>query len=226
MKKYLLIILILWWKSGNSQSYEVNFNYPDNQDSSIVSELYSNCANRVQIAIFNINKNSQERKFKLQAEQGETKIKKDYEILAPADKKEMKISVLLKKKIIATKIFPAKMVPLPQIDFIVPGKKTVLSNGFIVNMNDIISFHFNIDKNFLRICPDDTLYQAAVITVVRNGNIRNTKNINGDISLKDFGLNHSETIKLELNKFKRINYNGEIFMFDASPEEFLILKIE
>ena len=146
-----------------------------------------------------------------------------YYLIDPGSNSPVWLDIYKGSKSIGRRKFLVKEPPVPQIDFMTTDNK-VLANGFIVNTKSPISVVFHPDSAYAALCPGDINYSATDITVVQNGNVRTPRTISGSFKLDDFGLKSGETIKLELNRYKRINYKGEAFE-SASPEDFLILKI-
>jgi hypothetical protein len=224
MDRYLLLLLLIAANIAYSQSYEISFSGYHESDSTHTVTIFNNAANGGTIKVTEASTNHSLNNFGIDCNGCKIEKKGVHYFIDPENNPESILIIYKGKKKIGRLTFKAERPPAPGVDFITTGK-TTLSNGFFVNLNEPVSFIFHPDSAFARACPSDTNYTASEITVVRNGNIRKSQNINGSFKLNDFGLAPGETIKLELNRYQRINYKGEALIEEASPEDFLILKI-
>jgi len=225
MKKYFWFLFLIQSFPAVSQPYRLIIRNTDPTNSTGIYQLYLHCGNRRKIEVLNQRNNKTVKKFKVRLNQGDIKKMNNYYLISPSEDSALVLSVIKKKNEIGNINFNTLQVPDPRISFVRSSQKKLLYTGFRVSTTDTLSCQFLPDPDFAGKCPRDTLYQASQITVVRNGNVRKAMKINGTFQLNNFGLNHVETIKLELNKFKRVNYRGEEYEENASGEEFVILKI-
>jgi hypothetical protein len=226
MKKYLFLILCLITLKVSAQSSRLEIKNRDESDSTGIMDLYLQSGNLRQITIFNNGSEDPVKGITLNSDQGETSKNGNVFLLSPADTGEMKISVFKNKELLAETEFRVLPIPGPSYAFYLPSKNAEIEHGYRVNTHDTISVRFVIDSVYSLKCPRDINYEASVVTVVRNGNVRIPLKTDGQFQLNRLGLASGETIKLELNKYNRVNYSGRSFEFSASPEDFVILKIE
>ena len=226
MKKYLLIASSILALKLQAQTYRLDIKNSNENDSIRIMDLFFQSGNLRYFTVINTTSNDPVKRITLKSDLGEIrKIEKMY-LLSPNDTTGMKISVFKNKELLAEAEFKTIPVPVPAHSFYLLHKNQDLIHGSQVTINDSISVKFVVDSLYSLKCPEDIKYKASEVTIVKNGNIRTSLKVDGQFQLNKFNLNPGETIKLELNKYKRINFAGQEFETDASPEDFVILKIE
>jgi hypothetical protein len=226
MKKFLLIAFCLTTLKLEAQTYRLDIKNRDDADSAGIMNLYFQSGNLRQITVIDPFTGDPVKGIALQTHQGEIGKSEKMYFLSPNDPSGMKLFVIKGREMLADTTFKTLPTPVPSCSFYSQGKNQVLDHGFRISTHDTISVKFVVDSLYALKCPADVNYKISEITVVKNGNIRNTIKVNGSFQLNKLGLISGETIKLELNKFKRTNYSGREIEINASPEDFVILKIE
>lgn len=220
------IIFLILANIAFSQQYDIRLNLPGSTDTTGLYSLFFDSGNKRTAEIINNTNKQPVHGMVYRSENGMIKKTGKLILLDPEDRSSMNIEIFKKKNQIGKLDFKVKMPPAPSATFFVPEKNVPLRNGSLVNLHERLTIRFGIDEEFRLSCPGDTVYTATEITIVKSGNIKFPQKVNGTFTLDGTGLRSGETIKLELNRYNRRNYAGKDIEFPASPEDYLILKIE
>jgi len=188
-----------------------------------MSSLYLNCGNVLNVQIPELG-DSYNPTFEVQ---GAIILKGQKTGLITIVPKELKVTLTIKNngKIITTRQFYVKPIPLPKISLSSNGEMLNMKRGMKIDEFDTITWRILADKTFRLMLPKDARYRVSKleINLVRGGRAVKSETINNvfieDFSLKPFMklAKPNDILNISFLEVKRRNFQDKIEIVSGFP---------